>query len=142
MSAFFSKNGYNSRLKGKSSTGNEDFRTGGDYCVRYVCFSLLSANFCIIRLRKFLCLIRSFNYLRLNISWQLELNNHTSDHDLVESLQRGDPEAFDLIFKRYGGRLYGFVFKYLKSKEESEELVQDVFLKIWENRKNLKQEAR
>jgi RNA polymerase sigma-70 factor (family 1) len=71
----------------------------------------------------------------------LNLNNHTSDHDLMENLQKGDPEAFDLIFKRYGDRLYGFAFKYLKSREEAEELVQDVFLKIWENRKNLKQEG-
>jgi RNA polymerase sigma-70 factor (family 1) len=71
----------------------------------------------------------------------LNLNNHTSDHDLLESLQKGDLEAFDLIFDRYSDRLYGFAFKYLKSREESEELVQDVFLKIWENRKNLKQES-
>jgi RNA polymerase sigma-70 factor (family 1) len=71
----------------------------------------------------------------------LELNNNTSDHDLVDSLQKGDLEAFDLIFKKYSNRLYGFAFKYLKSKEETEELIQDVFLKIWENRKNLKKEA-
>ncbi len=71
----------------------------------------------------------------------MNLNEHTSDHDLVESLQNGDLEAFDLIFRKYGDRLYGFTFKYLKSKEDTEELVQDVFLKIWENRKNLKKES-
>lgn len=69
------------------------------------------------------------------------MNENTSDHDLVESLQNGDLEAFDHIFRKYSNRLYGFAFKYLKSKEETEELVQDVFLKIWENRKNLKKEA-
>jgi RNA polymerase sigma-70 factor (family 1) len=71
----------------------------------------------------------------------LALNAHTSDHELVESLQKGDLEAFDHIFRKYSTRLYGFAFKYLKSKEETEELVQDVFLKIWENRKNLKKES-
>jgi RNA polymerase sigma-70 factor (family 1) len=71
----------------------------------------------------------------------LEYNDYTTDIELIESLQKGDTEAFDLIFRRYSDRLYGFAFKYLKSKEESEELVQDVFLKIWENRRNLKQEG-
>jgi RNA polymerase sigma-70 factor (family 1) len=71
----------------------------------------------------------------------LALNKHTSDYDLVECLQKGDVEAFDLIFKKYSSRLYGFALKYLKTKEETEELVQDVFLKIWQNRGNLKKES-
>lgn len=66
------------------------------------------------------------------------LNESTSDLELVDKLQKGDVDAFDQIFKKYGDRLFGFVFKYLKSKEETEELVQDVFLKIWSNRKNIK----
>ena len=64
-----------------------------------------------------------------------------TDYELVEKLQKGDLEAFDRIFERYSDRLFGFALKYLKSKEETEELVQDVFLKIWENRKNLKKES-
>ena len=69
------------------------------------------------------------------------MNEYKSDYELVEKLRRGDTEAFDRLFKRYGDRLYGFALSYLKSKEETEELVQDVFLKIWENRKNLKKES-
>ncbi len=65
---------------------------------------------------------------------------HHSDYELVEKLQKGDIEAFDQIFRKYGDRLFGFALKYLKSKEYTEELVQDVFLKIWENRANLKKE--
>ncbi len=71
----------------------------------------------------------------------MSLNEHTPDYKLVEKLQKGDIEAFDLIFKKYGDRLFGFALKYLKSKEETEELVQDVFLKIWENKKNIKKES-
>lgn len=71
----------------------------------------------------------------------MTLNEHTSDYELVDKLRKGDLEAFDLIFKKYGDRLFGFALKYLKSKEETEGLVQDVFLKIWENRKNLKKES-
>ena len=70
----------------------------------------------------------------------MKLDQHTPDKDLIKFLQKGDLEAFDQIFQRYGDRLYGFAVKVLKSEEEAEELVQDVFLKIWEKRKNLKEE--
>jgi RNA polymerase sigma-70 factor (ECF subfamily) len=69
----------------------------------------------------------------------MKTNEQTSDFKLVKKLQKGDMEAFDQIFKKYGDRLFGFALIYLKSKEETEELVQDVFMKIWENRKNLKE---
>ena len=64
-----------------------------------------------------------------------------SDTDLVERLQKGDVEAFDLIYEKYSGKLYTFSLKYLKSKDEAEELVQSVFLKLWENYKNLRKES-
>lgn len=64
-----------------------------------------------------------------------------SDYELVEKLRNGDIDAFDQIFEKYGDRLFGFSLSYLKSKEETESLVQDVFLKVWENRKNLKKES-
>jgi RNA polymerase sigma-70 factor (ECF subfamily) len=71
----------------------------------------------------------------------MTITEHTPDYTLVDNLRNGDLEAFDLIFKKYGDRLFGFALTYLKSREDTEELVQDVFLKIWENRKNLKKES-
>lgn len=64
----------------------------------------------------------------------------TDDKELVGSLQRGDAGAFDKLFGKYANRLYAFGLKYLRSKEDAEGLVQGVFLKVWENRKKLKQE--
>lgn len=61
-----------------------------------------------------------------------------TDNELIEKLRIGDVEAFDQVYQRYAGKLYAFSLKYLKSKEEAEELVQSVFLKVWENQKNLK----
>jgi len=63
------------------------------------------------------------------------------DIELVRRLQTGDVEAFDLIYEKYSGKLYLFALKYLRSKAEAEELVQSVFLKIWEHRKNLRKES-
>jgi RNA polymerase sigma-70 factor (ECF subfamily) len=63
------------------------------------------------------------------------------DNKLVERLKKGDVEAFDQLYFKYSGKLYVFGLKYLRSKEEAEELVQSVFLKLWENYKNLIQES-
>jgi len=71
----------------------------------------------------------------------MAITEHTPDYKLVDNLRNGDLESFDLIFKKYGDRLFGFALTYLKSREETEELVQNVFLKLWENRKNLKKES-
>ncbi len=62
------------------------------------------------------------------------------DYELVERLHGGNVEAFDLIYEKYSGKLYSFSLKYLRSTDEAEELVQSVFLKIWENRKHIDKE--
>lgn len=46
--------------------------------------------------------------------------------------------AYEELYKKYSLRLFHFGLKYLKSEVEAEGLVQDVFTKIWENRKSLK----
>lgn len=61
--------------------------------------------------------------------------------ELVSRLRRGDVKAFDELYHRYVNRLFAFGFKYLKSKDETEELVQSVFLKLWETRETLKPES-
>src|SRR5690554_312784 len=71
----------------------------------------------------------------------MAINKNISDEELVEKLRKGDHEAFDAVFGKYGNRLFGFALKYLRSKEEAEGLVQDVFLKVWENRKKLKKDT-
>jgi len=60
------------------------------------------------------------------------------DHSLVKLLQKGNVAAFDSLFEVYSPKLYGFALKYFKSETDSEELVQEVFVKVWENRKLLK----
>lgn len=59
---------------------------------------------------------------------------------LVKALKKGDAEAFDRLFSLYGNRIYRFSLGYMKSKEEAEEVVQEVFLRIWKNRKTLNPE--
>lgn len=67
--------------------------------------------------------------------------HNLADHDLIESLRQGDLKAFDAIFAKYSSKVYGFAVKYLKSKEDAEEIVQDLFLRIWEKRDHLDKES-
>jgi len=62
------------------------------------------------------------------------------DSLLVKSLSKGNIPAFNTLFGKYGSRLYRFAYGYLRSTEEAEELVQEVFTTIWEKRAQLKEE--
>ena len=64
-------------------------------------------------------------------------NDHTTEANLVLSLKEGDMKAFSELFDRYGRRLYHFSMKYFKSPADAEEIVQEVFFKIWSNREEL-----
>ena len=65
------------------------------------------------------------------------MKDQKSNSDLIRLLNEGDIVAFDAIYARYCNRLYGFVFRYLKNREDAEEIVQEVFLKIWEARERI-----
>lgn len=62
------------------------------------------------------------------------------DHSLVQLLQKGNVVAFDSLFEVYSPKLFGFAFKYFKNEVEAEELVQEVFVQVWEHRQSLKSE--
>ncbi len=64
---------------------------------------------------------------------------NTSESELVKALSNGDIKAFNELFQLYGQRMFRFANGYLKSVSDAEELVQDVFMKIWEKRANLKE---
>ena len=62
---------------------------------------------------------------------------HTFDKVLLTSLQKGDREAFNALFIKYSPKVYFFCLKYFKNQVEAEEIVQDVFLRIWETRNKI-----
>lgn len=67
------------------------------------------------------------------------IDSHT-ENLLISGLKAGDTESFNELFRFYGKKLYFFAYGYLKSKEESEEVVQEVFFKIWKSRKMINQD--
>jgi RNA polymerase sigma-70 factor (ECF subfamily) len=62
---------------------------------------------------------------------------NTTDAKLTYLIKTGVKEAFHELFERYARRIYLFALSYLKNEQDAEELVQDVFLKIWEKRESL-----
>jgi RNA polymerase sigma-70 factor (family 1) len=65
---------------------------------------------------------------------------HHIENQLVKSLKKGNVLAFNELFRYYGRRVYHFSFRYLRSEPECEELVQEVFTRIWEKRSELKED--
>ena len=58
----------------------------------------------------------------------------------IECLRRiagGDHDAFRSIFMKYYPKMKYFIFNIVKSEAIAEELSQDIFLKIWENKEKL-----
>lgn len=57
---------------------------------------------------------------------------------LVQRLAKNDVQAFNELYNLYSRRIFGFAYGFLRSKEEAEGIVQEVFVKIWETRNNLR----
>jgi len=66
------------------------------------------------------------------------INKIHIESKLLLRFQAGDMLAFDSIYKKYNRRLFNFAYYLLKSREDSENIVQEVFVKIWENRDKIK----
>lgn len=60
-----------------------------------------------------------------------------SDQDLMLRIKKEEKGAFRELFERYTPRIYKFALSYLKNKNDAEELVQIVFLKIWKKRNSI-----
>ncbi len=58
----------------------------------------------------------------------------------VIGLTQGNQEAFRSLFGEYARRIFVFARGYLKSNEEAEEVVQEVFIKIWNVRASINTE--
>ncbi|MDF7819285.1 sigma-70 family RNA polymerase sigma factor [Runella sp. MFBS21] len=57
-----------------------------------------------------------------------------TDDSLVSLLKNNDTKAFEIIYRRYWHQLYGFVYQQTGSKEEAEEILQELMLSLWQNR--------
>ncbi|QQT25527.1 sigma-70 family RNA polymerase sigma factor [Sphingobacterium spiritivorum] len=59
------------------------------------------------------------------------------DNTLIDELNMGNQMAFKAIYFRYSGLLYRYAFNILRDEEECSDVIQEVFVWLWENRTNL-----
>lgn len=66
--------------------------------------------------------------------------NHTvnilknSDLELIEAINAADPNAFNILFRKYWEKIYLLALRKLPSEEDASDITQDVFYVIWKNR--------
>jgi RNA polymerase sigma-70 factor (family 1) len=56
--------------------------------------------------------------------------------ELLQQLAEGSEHAFTQLFNLYQPRIFATAFEILKSREHAQEIVQDIFLKIWTSRES------
>ena len=76
------------------------------------------------------------NFIILN-SNQNDESMSVSDPEIVSAIRQGDEAAFEKTFRTYYSRLCKYANSLLKDSDEAEEVVQTVFLTIWEKRADL-----
>ena len=59
------------------------------------------------------------------------------EHKLMAELKADNELAFNTIYFRYSGLLYHYAFNILNDEDECTDVVQEVFVWLWENRTNL-----
>ena len=64
-----------------------------------------------------------------------------NDEELMQEIKADNMFAFDILYKKYCKRLYKFGNSILKSQVDTENLIQDVFLNLWENRQKVEKDS-
>lgn len=64
-------------------------------------------------------------------------NNQISDTELFYRIQKGDEKAFTLAYELYNKLIYVLSYRYLMDEDRAKDVVQYVFVKLWEYRADL-----
>lgn len=73
------------------------------------------------------------------------MNNHLteeSDEVLMLSFKDGNEQAFEELVLRYKKRLFNYIHKYINDLERSEEITQEVFIRVYRSRERYKIKAK
>src|SRR6266581_5657244 len=63
-----------------------------------------------------------------------DVSTDADERAWADRIRAGDMDAFEALYRTYWQRLYAFAFRYVHSKEDAEEVAQDVFFRIWRGR--------
>ena len=71
-----------------------------------------------------------------NNSEESQLPLHKAQLEIAAKIQNGDECAFRDLFKSYYQPLVNLTYRYVRDVRAAEDIVEDIFLSIWQNRKN------
>ena len=60
-----------------------------------------------------------------------------TDRELLVRMRDNSTNAFDTVYERYHRELYAYALKLLKSPDDASDIIQDTFIKLWENSDNI-----
>lgn len=61
-----------------------------------------------------------------------------NDLEFIKSLKKGDEKAYDFLINSYHHKLCTYAYSLIKDNDLSEDIVQNVFIKLWKKRLSLK----
>lgn len=65
------------------------------------------------------------------------MSANTTDQELISSISRGNEDAFGILYDRYWADLYKFAFFILRDRDACKDILQEVFVWLWEHREGL-----
>lgn len=75
-------------------------------------------------------MMKAIIFERYNQPFKVEYSERT----VINLIKEGNGQAFEKIFREYFKSLHAYAYTFMKDDEQSEEIVQNVFCRIWEKR--------
>lgn len=60
-----------------------------------------------------------------------------NERELLICFKEGDEKSFDLLYRKYRASLYNSIYKMVKMEDQSADLLQDLFIKLWQKRSEI-----
>jgi RNA polymerase sigma-70 factor (family 1) len=79
-------------------------------------------------------LLKAIIFERYNQPFKVDYSEST----IINLIKEGNAQAFEKIFREYFKSLHAYAYTFMKDDEQAEEVVQNVFCRIWEKRDQLK----
>lgn len=97
--------------------------------------------FCLSRQNNYICLnFRVLPQNKAEAKPMTEPANTTEDHALIVALQQGDHRAFEKLYYNHSKIIFWKLLRMIKDRHQAEELLQDLFVKVWEKRNQINTE--
>jgi RNA polymerase sigma-70 factor, ECF subfamily len=67
----------------------------------------------------------------VNTDFDNQKLNSLNDNQLIQEIKEGNQKAFAILVKKHASKFYGVAFRILGNQADAEDIVQDLFLKLW-----------